>query len=167
MTWRRGAQAKPAGRTRWSQARARGSMAAVMLLLVALIATEILWSQPGPVATTLPLSTRAGSRQANFSGDDSMGEWQRLIESRRLFKPALPLPSRNVAQQSVERIKGLLSLHGIVELNGDRVAYIQIKGEGLESFREGDGVRDLFTVTRIEGSAVELDIVGERVMLGM
>lgn len=167
MTGSRNTRISPGRRARWSQARARWCMAAGMLLLAAMIAREILWPEQIPAATTLPMLAWAGGGQARFSGSDSIGEWQGLVEDRRLFKPALPLPSRSVAQQSVERIKGLLSLHGIVELNGEKVAYVQIKGEGLKSLRAGDSVEDMFTVTCIEGRVVELDIVGERVMLGM
>lgn len=84
---------------------------------------------------------------------------------RHLFQPASPLPSRRMAEQSVEKIVSRLSLHGVMQLNGQTIVYIQIKGLGLRPFRVGDGVEDMFTVRRIGKNDVELEIVGESIEL--
>ena len=49
--------------------------------------------------------------------------------------------------------------------NGQPVAYVQIKNAGIQAMRVGDSFEDLFMVTRIENRAMELEIVGERIIL--
>ncbi len=88
-----------------------------------------------------------------------------ILRQRNLFEPAVPLPSRRVAKQSVDRIVGMLSLNAILESGGRYVAYMQVKGFGMKRFGEGEGIEDLFRVLRIEPRRVELEVVGERVKL--
>lgn len=89
------------------------------------------------------------------------------IQKRRLFMPAIPLPVRSMARESVNRVRGMLSLHGITKMNGERMAYINVEGMGMKPFKAGDQVEDLFKVTSIEEQVVEVEIAGERVELGL
>ena len=84
-----------------------------------------------------------------------------------MFKPAIPLPSRPMARESVNRVRGLLTVHGILELGGQRVAYINVKGMGMKAYKAGDEVEELFKVIRIEPRKVEVEITGERLELEM
>lgn len=88
-------------------------------------------------------------------------------QRRRLFMPATPLPVRSMARDSVNRIKNMLSLHGIMKLNNERVAYINVEGMGMKSYRPGDENEELFKVTRIEDQVIEVEIAGERMELGL
>ena len=99
------------------------------------------------------------------AGEGEVRGWLEAIERRPLFKPAIPLPARGMARESVNRVRGMLSVHGILERGGELTAYIHVKGLGMSSYRAGDGVEELFKVTRIEEKRVEVEIAGERVEL--
>lgn len=103
----------------------------------------------------------------SIEGPTSRGavEWLATVQKRTLFEPAVPLPSRNVAKQSVEKIVSQLTLSAIMQDGGQYVAYIRVKGYGLKRLREGEGIDELFRITRIENGSVDLDVVGERVKL--
>lgn len=132
-------------------------------LLVVVCAVELLWPVHLPpdaaAAPSLAMATD-GMSQAVMEKD-----WLAALQRRNLFEPAVPLPTRRVARQSVDRIMGMLSLNAIMKVSEGYVAYIQVKGFGLKRLREGEGVQELFRVLRIGPKAVELDVVGERMKL--
>lgn len=82
-----------------------------------------------------------------------------------LFKAATPLRDKPMADKTVERIKSQLKLQCLMEMNGQRVAYINIKGVGLKKCCVGDCVNDLFTVLNINENDVEIMIVDHKVTL--
>lgn len=84
-----------------------------------------------------------------------------------LFRASTPLPDRPMADKTIERIKSQLTLQCIMEMNGEPVAYVNIKGAGLKKCKVGDTFRDLFTVLNINTSSVEITIVGHRVILSL
>ena len=137
-------------------------------LLIGLLTAHLGWTLWGPAsgaadeALEVADVVAGGRRERPASGPHAE---MALFEGRRMFQPAIPLPSRQVANQSVERIKDLLSLKAITRLNRQPVAYIKIKDVGLKSFRQGEGIEGLFTVTRIDEKIVELEIVGERIQM--
>jgi len=84
-----------------------------------------------------------------------------------LFKPSIPMRDKPMAERTIERIKSKLELQCIMEINGEPVAYINIKGVGLKRCKVGDRVIDLFTVVNINRKSVETKIVGHKVVLSL
>jgi hypothetical protein len=123
----------------------------------------IAWALIHPEDTLPRNRVRAGQAVTPTKSDPA--QLLNRMRSRALFEPAVPLPTRRIAQQSVDRVLQLLALRGVLEIQGVPTAYIEIKGEGMKGFRVGDGVEDLFTVTRIEGRNVEVRIAGEIALL--
>jgi len=82
-----------------------------------------------------------------------------------MFKPSSGVVDRPMADKTVERIKSQLTVQCIMEMNGKRVAYIKIKGEGLQKCMVGERVNDLFTVLEIRQHSVVITIVGHKVTL--
>ncbi len=149
-----------------AQARLRVISGAAVALLVPLFGAEILGVFDGTVA---PAGSAAGVNVVPGLGprDGAIDAWMNVVERRSLFKPAIPLPSRPMAREAVSRVRGLLSVHGILDRDGQPVAYINVKGMGMKPYAVGEGVDDLFEVTRIENGKVEVEITGERLELEM
>ena len=78
------------------------------------------------------------------------------------FKSETPHLGKPMADKTIETIKSQLKLQCIMDLNGEPVAYVKIKGEGLEQCRVGDSVDDLFTVLSIDKKSIEISIIGHR-----
>lgn len=78
------------------------------------------------------------------------------------FKSEVPHLNKSMADKTIETIKSQLKLQCIMDLNGEPVAYVKIKGEGLEQCRIGDSVDDLFTVLSIDEKSIEISIIGHR-----
>ena len=136
-----------------SRRRLRIGLGAVASALLVMIALEIVL--PGnEVSSEMVAGPGLVNAHRQASADD-LAKQLEAIDNRRLFEPSIPLPARSMAKKSVDRIREQLSLHGITRVNGRLVAYIGIKGTGLQRFRLGDGIEDLFTVTRIDAGAVE------------
>jgi len=79
-----------------------------------------------------------------------------------LFKSETPLINKPMADKTVEKIKSQLKLQCIMELDGELVAYVKIKGNGMKKCKVGDIVSDLFTVLNINKKGIEIKIVGHR-----
>jgi len=94
-------------------------------------------------------------------------DFQELSKTIRpgLFKASTPLRDKPMAARTIERIKSQLELQCIMEIGGEPVAYINIKGTGLKKCGVGDSVGDLFTVLNINERSVEIKIVGHKVTL--
>jgi hypothetical protein len=82
-----------------------------------------------------------------------------------LFKSENPQHDKPMADKTIERIKSQLKLQCIMDLEGERVAYVKVKGEGMKRCRSGDTVSNLFTVLNINETSVEITIVGHRELL--
>jgi hypothetical protein len=72
-----------------------------------------------------------------------------------------------MADKTIERIKSQLKLKCIMEIRGEPVAYINIKGASLKKCKVGDSVSDLFTVLNINKHSVEISIVDHKVTLNL
>ncbi len=148
------------------QARVRTICAALVVLLLSMIATDFLGILDGSEARTAAKKGESNEPGGGL-GSQPIDDWVAAVGKRSLFKPAIPLPSRPMAHESVNRVRGMLSLHGIMDREGHRVAYISVKGLGMKPFRAGDEVEDLFRVIRIEPGRVQVEIAGERLELEM
>ena len=84
-----------------------------------------------------------------------------------MFRPATGFQDKPLANRTIERIKDQLKLQCVMEMNGQSVAYINIKGVGLKKCCVGDNVNDLFTVLDINkpNKSVDISIVEHRVTL--
>ena len=149
------------GRRRRAAADWRWVLAGVALALSCLSGIELLRSSDPPEGLAAALGREEKAPAGAVDLRDALG----ILQQKNLFEPAVPLPSRRVAKQSVDRIMGILSLNVILESGGGYVAYIHVKGFGLKRFREGEGIEEMFRVTRIQARRVELDVAGERMKL--
>jgi hypothetical protein len=84
-----------------------------------------------------------------------------------LFKSEATLSDKPMADKTIERIRSQLKLQCIMELNGELVAYVSIKGVGLKKCKIGDSINDLFTVLNINNKSIEITIVGHREILSL
>ena len=84
-----------------------------------------------------------------------------------LFKGSGGLSRKPLADKTIERIKSQLTLKCVMEMNGQLVAYINIKGMGLKKCRVGDSISDLFGVLDInkQNKSVDVLIVEHKVTL--
>ena len=82
-----------------------------------------------------------------------------------LFKSENPQRDKPMADKTIERIRSQLKLQCIMDLNGEPVAYVKIKGEGMKQCRSGETVSNLFTVLNINKTNIEITIVGHRQLL--
>jgi hypothetical protein len=89
------------------------------------------------------------------------------VMRRGLFRAATPSRDNVIADKTVERIGSQLKLKCITELNGEPVAYVNIKGIGLRKCAAGDSVDDLFTVININEKSIEITIVGHKTVLSL
>ncbi len=101
--------------------------------------------------------------QPNLTG---FQEVTKIIRSG-LFKSETPLRDKPMADKTIERIRSQLKLQCIMELNGEPVAYVSIKGIGLKKCKVGDSVSDLFTVLNINEKSIEITVVGHRQILSL
>lgn len=101
--------------------------------------------------------------QPNLTG---FQEVTKIIRSG-LFKSETPLRDKPMADKTIERIRSQLKLQCIMELNGEPVAYVSIKGIGLKKCKVGDSVNDLFTVLNINEKSIEITVVGHRQILSL
>jgi hypothetical protein len=82
-----------------------------------------------------------------------------------LFKSENYQSDKPMADKTIERIRSQLKLQCIMDLDGEPVAYVKVKGDGMKLCRCGDTVSDLFTVLNINKTSVEINIVGHREFL--
>jgi len=86
-----------------------------------------------------------------------------IFSQRSLFQPLAPLPSQSVGNETLKRIREKLSFNGPGEVQGQKGAYITVKGQGFKFLRVGEGVPNMFTVQKIEQDHVVVDILGHSV----
>ncbi len=67
--------------------------------------------------------------------------------------------------KTIAKIRSQLKLQCIMDLKGEPVAYIRIKGEGMKKYEIGD-VCDQFTVLDIGEKNIAISIVGHKTVLG-
>ena len=84
-----------------------------------------------------------------------------------LFRALSPLTDKPMADKTIERIVSQLKLQCIMEMGGERVAYINIKGIGLRKCSIGDSVNELFTVLSINEKSVDITIIDHKVTLSL
>ena len=94
---------------------------------------------------------------------------QKLTKIMRpgLFKSATSLRDKPMADKTIERIRSQLRLQCIMEMNGEPVAYVNIKNAGLKKCKVGDSVNDLFKVLNINKKSIEVTIVDHKVTLSL
>ena len=82
-----------------------------------------------------------------------------LVRSMRtgLFKSASAVRDNPMADKTIERIRSQLKLQCVMDMNGQKVAYIKIKNVGLRKGVVGETVEDMFTVVDIQEKRVELN----------
>lgn len=111
----------------------------------------------------------------NVIADDNLVEitqlrsagFQGVEKSMRpgLFKSENLQRDKPMADKTIERIRSQLKLQCIMDLEGELVAYVKVKGEGMKRCRSGDTVNNLFSVLNINKTSVEITIVGHRKLL--
>jgi hypothetical protein len=114
-----------------------------------------------PISDTVVDGNLAEIAQIKSSGFQEVGETMRP----GLFKSENPQHDKPLADKTIERIKSQLKLQCIMDLDGESVAYVKVKGEGMKRCRSGDTVSNLFTVLNINETSVEITIVGHRELL--
>jgi len=155
-----------------------GFMKRYKLILVSLTAILILtlitqWLMPISVETDyINISEQEQSiSQTSLPGNDilSGNKQQQRFFRTGLFKSAIALQGKPLADKTIERIKSQLKLQCIMTLNGQLVAYIQIKEVGMKKCAVGDTVSDMFTVLNIDKvkKSVDLSIIDHKVTLYM
>lgn len=82
-----------------------------------------------------------------------------------LFKAAASLQDQPMADKTIEKIKSQLKLQCVMQMDGQPIAYIHIKGVGLKKCAAGDNVNDLFTVLNVNKDCVDISIVDHKVTL--
>jgi len=120
------------------------------------------------VDTSPNMNAVASNKLSEILQPDS-AEFQELSKIMRqgLFKSVTPLRDKPMADKTIERIKSQLKLQCIMEMNGEPVAYVNIKGTGLKKCKVGDSVSDLFTVLNINKKSIEVTIVDHKVTLSL
>lgn len=120
------------------------------------------------VDTSPNMNAVASNKLPEILQPDS-AEFQELSKIMRqgLFKSVTPLRDKPMADKTIERIKSQLKLQCIMEMNGEPVAYVNIKGAGLKKCKVGDSVSDLFTVLNINKKSIEITIVDHKVTLSL
>ena len=131
----------------------------VTLLILLLVPVRMLAAERGIDDSV------AAARDDSIKEEDSV-DVAKLVSSMRtgLFKSAIALQGKPMADKTVERIKSQLKLQCIMPIGGEPAAYIEIKGEGLRKCRIGD-VCNSFTVLDIREKSVDISIVGHKVTL--
>jgi len=84
-----------------------------------------------------------------------------------LFKAETALGDRPRADGTIKNIMSQLTLVCVMEMRGEPVAYVDIRGGDMKQCKVGQSVRDLFTVVSIdvETQSIEVTIVGHKVRL--
>ena len=118
--------------------------------------------------TSSTVNTVATNNLPAFLNPEAMG-FQGFAKVVRpgLFRAATLSRDKPMADKTIERIISQLKVQCIMELNGEPVAYVNIKGVGLKKCKAGDSVNDLFTVTNIYEKSIEITIVGHKTILSL
>jgi len=135
----------------------------VILALIVLIPVSDPSDEPESTSSSLPQDknkSRLNSPTSLPSTADIDASWR-----NGLFRPANPREEKPLDDATIQKIKSQLKLQCIMEMNKERVAYINIAGVGLKKCKTGESVQDLFTVSRIDKSSVEIAIIGHPVTL--
>jgi len=135
----------------------------VALILIVLIPISDPSEEPESTSALLPQDKnkgRIGSPTSVPSTADIDTAWR-----TGLFRPANPREEKPLADATIQKIKSQLKLQCVMELNKEQVAYINVAGIGLKKCKTGESVQDLFTVTRIDKTSVEITIIGHPVTL--
>jgi len=85
------------------------------------------------------------------------------VAGRRLIRPAqvqAAVKDNGAAQRLLERLK----LQSLVQMGGEPVAYVRVKGEGVQSVRAGGRILD-FRVDKITAGGLTLSLDGVVVLL--
>ena len=142
----------------------------VLILIVVLILQLVIPARLSPHSDKTQLQTNLTNAgwlsQILKPKSADFGVLSRLTR-RGLFRAAAPLRDKPMAEKTIERIKSQLQLQCIMEIGGEPVAYINIKGDGLKKCRVGDCISDLFTVVAINKQSVETTIIGHKVTLAL
>jgi len=140
-----------------------------VVLLTGVLVLEFLWpvrldlgtdaNLPGAEADRLPAAsptaTRPVARPSTFTPRPG------------LFKSVGAIQDKPMADKTVERIRSQLKLRCVMHIQGEAVAYVSIKNQGVKKCRVGESVADLFTVISIQPKSIEISIVDHRVTLSL
>lgn len=151
---------------RWVQIVLVGGIIASAGTLVSKLVMPLRWNND--TANTAAINTIAANDLFKIGQPESTG-FQEVAKIIRpgLFKSETPLRDNPMADRTIERIRSQLKLVCITQLNGELVAYVDVKGEGMKQCRVGDSVGDLFTVLNIYEKSIEITIVGHRQILSL
>jgi len=94
------------------------------------------------------------------------GDLDKVLRTIRpsLFRAATGISDKPMADKTIERIRSQIKLQCIMQISGEPVAYINIKGAGLKKCAVGECVEGLFTVVSINKRSVETTIIGHKVV---
>jgi len=84
-----------------------------------------------------------------------------------LFRSSRSLQDKPMADKTIERIRSQLRLQCILQIDGEPIAYVNVKNMGIKKCRVGESVADLFTVLNIYPKSIEISIVDHRVTLSL
>ncbi len=136
------------------------------LFVLALVVPVRLDSDPAALLPGASVVSAHGVPEVLQMKTPDLRELARVVRPG-LFKAETPLGDRPRADSTVKRIMSQLTLVCVMEMRGEPVAYVDIKGGDMKQCKVGQSVGDLFTVVSIdvETQSVEVTIVGHKVRL--
>ncbi len=139
---------------------ARGACVLVVAAVVAVLAAAL-----GPINTDSPMSTGGGKTRPTIAaaGTPSIGPLKAQIARRRLIRP----PEVKAAVKdsgAAQRLLDQLKLHGVVRMEREYVAYVEVDKRGVRAVRKGEKLLE-FIVESVAPGRVVLSLQGVEVIL--
>jgi hypothetical protein len=138
---------------------------AVVLIPELLLPVKLNSNASGVLPVVSPIDANSLSQTALVEADNNQSIAK--ITRSGLFKLASSVQDKPMAGKTIDMIRSQLKLRCIIELDGEPVAYVHIKNEGLQKCKVGDSVKDLFTVLNINDNSIEITILGHRQILSL
>jgi len=153
-------------------------LASLAVLALAWCVAEFFWHDPRPRSFAMPtVPEKEGTSPARPVAEEPSFS-PLVFSARKLFIPEVPVESRETSRAVVEEMLGRLRLTGILEQEGDLVAWIEVSSptvpSGARGYRgssslaapsrmervaKGDHVLD-FAVEEITKDSVKLKVAG-------
>lgn len=142
--------------------------AAALLVLVisALLMPVHVPAQSLGLPETNGIVTEASTTEPNTTDSVSLAPVESYIRPN-LFRVPTRLRNQPKADKTVDKILSLLKLRCVTSVGDKPVAYVSIKGVGLRSCNIGDSVEDKFRVLDIGDKSIDIEIAGQKVVLGL
>ena len=148
----------------WTQVMLAGGIVILSGLLVQQLAVLPHFESDAVYTPMLNTVTEENLAEIAQSGSEESLEIGKIIRPG-LFKSENSQRDKPMADKTIERIRSQLKLQCIMDLKGEPVVYVKIKGEGMKQCRSGEIVSNLFTVLNINKTNIEITIVGHRQLL--